>query len=387
MHFNKDIPIIHHQSKIHLMLLLVIFTTCSILIGSMTCGNIADYTTIYKPRKHVQRRPIYFSEFKLRSMIEASNGQLRQLKRDFVKSITSVYFNMKLDNEIGITSATRGETAAIASILMAEEFANIVIRKHIIQRRVTSGLKVAFLRFLSLDTLKLLTENFKSYKWLDYKTKVDLRAKFPNAKENQYVQLYNLIKLRANVRAADDIVVLTSDNMKRILKIIQWFLIEQKRGSKDLNSSQTLAMRDHVKKMLNYYMNEVFGYQQKQQEEFDKYLVPATRLSKLIGGEKEFMKEIDKIIDEECLDIDLSWDAGNLDLPPTINENMINNIERKWIPKRVLESVNEDRKVLLRYKKDIKPLVSLEPELEDVDLGGWCSNSLLKLKRSSHTFY
>lgn len=383
-------PIIRSRLLQPLLLLLIISITCSILlIDSLAYGkSVSDYNNIFKPRKHVERRPIYFSEFKLRSMIEASNGQLRQLKRDFVKSITSVYFNMKLDNEIGIESAKRGETAAIASILMAEEFANIVIRKHIIQRRVTSGLKVAFLRFLSIDTLKLLTEHFKSYKWLDYNTKVDLRERFPNAKETQYVQLYNLIKLRANARAADDILVLTSDSMKRILKIVQWFLFEQKRGgNKDLDASQLILMQNHVKKILTYYMDEVIGYQKEQQEDFDRQLIPASRLAKLVGGEREFMREIDKIIDEECLDIDLSWDAENLDLPPTINENMIKNIERKWIPNRVLESMNEDREVLLRYKRDIGSFISLESELDDVDLGGWCSNSLLKLKNSLINFF
>lgn len=384
MQSYKDIPIrCSRLLQRPLLLLIIIAITCSILlIGSIAYGkSVSDYNNIFKPRKHVEKRPIYFSEYKLRSMIEASNGQLRQLKRDFLKSITSVYFNMKLDDKIGITNARRGETAAIASILIAEEFANIAIKKHIIQRRVTSGLRVAFLRFLSIDTLKLLTENFKSYKWLDYRTKVDLRAKFPNAQETQYVQLYSLIKLRANLRAADDILVLTSNNIKRILKIVQWFLFEQRRGGKDLSDSQTIVMRDHVKKILNYYV-EIIGYQQKQLEDFDKYLAFASRLAKLIGGQREFMKEIDKIIDEECLDIDLSWDAENLELPPTINENMIINIERKWIPKRVLESLNEDREILLRFKRDIRPLVALEPELEDVDVGGWCSNSLNELNRS-----
>lgn len=397
MQSNKDIPIIGACYRWLLLptplSLVVIFATCcSLLIGStMTYGKGIDYyyandnNNQHVRKLHTSTVPVYFSEYKLRSLIEASNAELRQLKRDFIKSITSVYFNMKSDPQIGITFAKRGETAAIASVLMAEEFADIAIKKHIIQRRVTSGLKVAFLRFLPLTTLQRLIENFKSYAWLSKETKVDLRPKFSIAKEKHYVQLYTLIGLRANARAADDIMTLTSDNIKRILKTVQWFLIEQNKGAKDLNVSEAEAMRVNVAKILKFYMSQVVDHQRSCQEEFEKYLVNASGLVELVGGKKEFIRLVDNIIDEEALDIDLSEEAEKLDLPPTISEQMMNNVERKWIPKRVLESVNEDRVVLLRHKSDIKPLVGLEAELNDVDLSGWCSNSLSQVtKQFSH---
>lgn len=176
-----------------IVFLLAITTTFSQLIGVANSAGI-----VYEPAQpngsvsavdngqvgvsSSGLRPVFFSELKLRQVIQSTNYELRQLKRDFMKQMTDDYLGFKLNSKIGFERAKTGtSSAASANLLMAEEFADIVMKKHIIQRRLLTGLKLAYLKFLPMQTLVSLYRRYKSFEWLIDQTQVDLRPKFPEA--------------------------------------------------------------------------------------------------------------------------------------------------------------------------------------------------------------
>lgn len=132
-----------------------------------------------KPAKH----PVFFSELRLRSIVEQANADLRQLKRAYVEDMTNIYLPMKLDPTLGFEVARLGESQiASAQMLVAAEFGDIVKKKYVIQRRLLTGIKLAFVKFLPMNTLVRLYKRYKSFAWLKDQTQVDLRPKFPTAK-------------------------------------------------------------------------------------------------------------------------------------------------------------------------------------------------------------
>lgn len=136
-----------------------------------------------QPAPGANKHPVFFSELKLRSVVEATNADLRELKRAFMKHMTDIYLQLKLDSSLGFEVAREAKTpAASANMLMAEELAHIVIKRHIIQRRLLTGLKMAFVKFLPMPTLVKLHQKYKSYQWLANQTQVDLRPRFAQAK-------------------------------------------------------------------------------------------------------------------------------------------------------------------------------------------------------------
>lgn len=189
-----------------------------------------------------------------------------------------------------------------------------------------------------------------------------------------------MIELRARVRATDDVITLTADNIKRILKIVQLYLIEKK-PSLPVDGAELDLISHHARKILSFYNSEVIESQKLQSQAYERQLKQASSLAQSVGGEAEFLKLIDRIINAEVLDIDLNSEANSLDLPPTISESMISNVQADWIPKRVLESVDEDRELLLKNDKLVKHLASLESELSEVDVGAWSSNAALHLAK------
>lgn len=196
--------------------------------------------------------------------------------------------------------------------------------------------------------------------------------------------MYTLIDLRARLRAADDISTLTSDNMRRILRTIQWFLIERKYEQGSVNSSELYAMSKYANKMAKFYLDQVIGHEESLRKSFDLHRQGARRLFAIVGGEQEFWRFVDSVIDSEALDIHLNNEANSLEQPPTINEQMIDNIESRWIPKRVLESINEDRSGLLEDKTEIRHLVKLNQETSEIDLPSWLMKTIMYLGKTSY---
>lgn len=353
-----------------------------LLVGTLlgTTGEIVPTGTEIEG-KH----PIHYSEHQLRNLIIEVNKELLLLKRNFIKDVELNYIRIKQDKGNGFSRAIKGSTFGLAMTLMSEEFAELLVRKHIIQRRLSSGLRVLLHKLLPLRTLKYLLEKYpNSYNWLKKAEQVDLRSKFSNISNNEFIQLYKIIELRARLRAHDDVVALTDNNIKRIFKVIKWFLIDEK-AAKDIKPVQLNAMSFYAQKILAYYTKEVTERERAIQTEFMQYLQQVgENVIKSIGDEKEFLAFIDDLIDRDGLDIDLSQEATTMDLPPTINEAMIENIRKKWIPHELLNSMTEDRKVLLQAKLGIKNFVDVdEQNLDGVDNTEWCSKVSHYLSKQS----
>lgn len=259
---------------------------------------------------------------------------------------------------------------------MGEQFADIVIKSYIIKRRFLSGLKVAYVKFLPINTLKRLVEHFEAFKWLKAHSQVDLRPLFPQAKENHFVQLYSLIGLRARVRAYDDLATLCADNMRRILKLIDRFLIKRKQISY-VTEEELKALAGYANRVLNFYLEKVVEAQRSNLAAYEKQLAQAARLAAFTGGQVEFVRLLDQLIDTVALDIDLNKEATSLSLPPTISETIMANLERKWIPGELLATVEENRRILLDNKQRITSLVRLEAEWVEVDLAEKCADASL----------
>lgn len=331
----------------------------------------------------IQKHPVFFSEYKLRASIETLNKELRELKRSFMKQTNSIYLSLKLDPQIGFERASRGSLAALAATLLSEQFADIVIKRHIIERRLLTGLKVAYVKFLPLNTLKQLTDHFECFQWLKTSEQVDLRPLFPEARETELAQLYNLIGLRARVRAADDLATLTANNIKRVLNIKERFLNVDRKRINYVTNSELNQLADHTNKVLAYYLDEVIRPRQALSGVYERQLTHCKRLTNLVGGQTEFVRLLDRLIGTEVLDIDLNAEATRLSLPPTISETMMANLELKWLPSELLKAVEESRRILLDNKARIVSLVTLKADLKDLsgephfDVASKCADASL----------
>ena len=191
-------------------LLLLLTTTITVVAGLLIVGNVrcseGDGTIVSNekeaapPAKQREfkldedalssqeniwatKHPVFLSELRLRSIVEQANTDLRQLKRAYIEDMTEIYLPMKLDPTLGFEVARLGSTpAASALMLVAEEFGDIVKRKYVTQRRLLTGIKLAYVKFLPMNTLVRLYKRYKSFAWLKDQTQVDLRPKFPNAR-------------------------------------------------------------------------------------------------------------------------------------------------------------------------------------------------------------
>lgn len=134
--------------------------------------------------KEQRRRPVLQSEAKLRDVIEQTNLELRQLKRDFMQQMLDVYLRLKLHPRLGYERARDGRApAASANLLIAEEFASMAVKRHIIQRRLLAGLKLLFVKLLPMDTLvRLHRRHGPTFGWIRDQEQIDIRAPFAGAK-------------------------------------------------------------------------------------------------------------------------------------------------------------------------------------------------------------
>lgn len=194
--------------------------------------------------------------------------------------------------------------------------------------------------------------------------------------------LYSLIEARARVRAADDVIALTADGVQRILQTYQWFLIESKHG-RQVTGAQLAAMAQNAQRVTNFYIDEVVERAARQREAYLAAKQLARPLFKMYGGKKQFLQFVDEIINIEVLDIDLNAEAASLDLPPTINGPMIDNLVEKWIPTYVLKSVEEDRQVVMDRRASVMHLVRLHPEKQNANFGEWAANIASYVCRNS----
>lgn len=315
--------------------------------------------------------PVYLSERKLRSAIVNLNEDLRQLKRDFIEDATRIYLRVGQHSKVGREAAKRGRIPAIAAHLAGEEFGEILVKKHITERRLLSGLKAAFVKLLPLPTIKRLMASFQSYRWLSGSNHYDLRPRFDaDAGQLQFVQIYDVIELRARLRAADDVLSLSSDNIKRILNVAQEFLIENT-YSLDTTAPELAALAELLPQMMQYYLNQVVYARANLAKAYEQKLACIGDIAAMAGGERDFLRLVDEIVDTIGLDIDLNSDARGLELPPTINEEIIVNIERKWIPRTMLDSMKEERELLLKQRRHTKRFLQFDGDKYEDDLANW----------------
>lgn len=190
--------------------------------------------------------------------------------------------------------------------------------------------------------------------------------------EEQFKLLYTLIGLRANQRAADDVVTLTADNMQRILVVTEWFLMDRNGG---LDDHERNVLADSASKILKFYQQVILSEQRQTGQAFKGAFENSRELADHIGGNDKFIKFIDRLIDDEALDIDLNQEATALELPPTINEQMMENVREVWIPSAVLENVFQDRSILVRHKTSLRQVLQTDPDREELDLADWSANA------------
>lgn len=125
------------------------------------------------------KRAVFYSENKLRSVVQTANYDLRQLKRDFMAQMTDIYLALKMDQQVGYPAAQMNLEAGVANMLVGAEFADLVIKKFTIERRLLAGLKSAFVRFMPMESLVRLYKRYDSMAWLRHQSQCELRNKLP----------------------------------------------------------------------------------------------------------------------------------------------------------------------------------------------------------------
>lgn len=188
-------------------------------------------------------------------------------------------------------------------------------------------------------------------------------------------QLYGFIEARARVRAADDVIALTADNMQRILQTFQWLLVESKH-SQAVAGPELAALAQQADRVLGFYLEHVVEWAAALRKEYMRAKRLVRPLYDQFGGKRGLLKFVDQVINVEALDIDLSKQASKLDLPPTISKQMVANLVEKWIPGFVLKSLEEDRRLLMDKRKLVAHLVRLQPEKRHANLAEWAANVL-----------
>jgi hypothetical protein len=334
-----------------------------------------------------QRRQIHQSELSLRACVEETNLQLRQLKRDFVQHMSDLYMGFRLNPLVGYEKARRLKLyVASANVLVAEQFADMLVKRHIIERRLSTGLKLNYIKMLPMSTLANLYNRYESFEWLRYQQQVDIRPKFPGATEEELSLVYKLIGLRAQVRAAEDVLALTSDNIRRILQIAQHYFVEKKNNNKVADSNELPTFGRHIKQVLTYYLDEVVGWHARLHSLYETYLDEAKPLAKrLSANQKQDNQEaalvtfLDRLTNVEALDIGLNQEAKSYEYPPTISDEIINKLQKDWIPVFVLDSLQADRKLILTNRKRVMHLVKLDPNNQDTDLSKWSKDVYTKI--------
>jgi len=183
------------------------------------------------------------------------------------------------------------------------------------------------------------------------------------------------VEKRARLRAADDVLALTADNMQRLLQTLQWFLVESKHGPQ-ASGAQLEALARNAKRVLSFYLDQLAEWAAKQRKEYRQAKRLAADLEEQLGGRDSLLRFVDQTINLEALDIDLNVATEELSLPPTISKQMVDNLALKWMPSLVLKSVEEDRRLLIERRAQIMPLVRLDARKMDTDLGEWTANIL-----------
>lgn len=148
------------------------------------CGLLlALVATVAVPTRSAgSSRPFFHSSKQLVSGIEMANSELQNLKRQFMEQATDGYLRIKLSERVGFEGARKDRFRfALANVLMGEEFATILIKHHIIVRRMYAGLKLAFFKFLPMRVLLQLVQD-RSFDWLKNQEQINVRPKFPGAK-------------------------------------------------------------------------------------------------------------------------------------------------------------------------------------------------------------
>lgn len=182
------------------------------------------------------------------------------------------------------------------------------------------------------------------------------------------MQLYQLIELRAKVRAADDTLALSADEMRRIINTIQMGVLDRQLG---LDEDERKHMARHAGRLLEFYLERVVSPQRRLHDQFELFMERAGELVRAMGGRKRFLQFVDKTIDVEALDIDLSQAAHTLELPPTINKQMIRQSEVKWAPRLLLDLVDADRRVLMMQPALMKRLLFIDQRWAEEDVADW----------------
>lgn len=190
--------------------------------------------------------------------------------------------------------------------------------------------------------------------------------------------MYTLIELRARLRAADDTVALTSANIQRILQTAEWLLAAEP-SARLASQEQLRRLAGFASKVVRFYWAQVLEARDRLRHQYDTFMESAGPLISMAGGERQFVQLVDDIINVEALDIDLSPEATSLELPPTIMDAMINNLERKWLPPYVLKSVDDDRRLLIGVRRQVQQLVKTDPDRQDADIAKWASRVLVRL--------
>lgn len=248
---------------------------------------------------------------------------------------------------------------------MNEQFADMLIKNYVVRRRLLKGLKFAAARLLSMDTILELVRSLpKTHAWLGGESKLDLRLRFPALKSGghraQVAQsaLYELIELRARVRAANDFVALSADNIERILRAIQLYLIHDDDDDDIDSPHHSEALRAHLlafgRQMLDYYTEQardnVADLSGRYDALVDRYAdelmrpqvgapettINATRTHYAPNNVQQVRLThfLDEFINAELLDIaerQLSRAANGLPLPPTITRALVLAQAPKWI--------------------------------------------------------
>lgn len=162
--------------------------------------------------------------------------------------------------------------------------------------------------------------------------------------DDEIVNMIKLIEVRARFRTHDDVLALSTTNIKRIHQVVELYAFDRSQIYSAIIANWGLVLLE------DYYQNAL-EYQYLLADTSDKALEalnysiisPNSNSSDDDNNKSELiMNKVDGIIND-TLDIQLSAEAQRLDLPPTINEDMINNLVIAWLPEDV---VRDQRRVL-----------------------------------------
>ena len=182
--------------------------------------------------------------------------------------------------------------------------------------------------------------------------------------------MYTLIEARALLRAASDLVALTSDNLRRILQIVNDHFATGGRVS----GKRLERLAGFARLVLEHYWDNVFEWRQWLRAKYDEALDRARSIERLFGSRDELLKFIDTTIDNDVINNVLRRRQARGGLPPTISEQQIVNSQESRIPPCVLLSLQDDRRKLIENSDQVMDFIEGAKELENVNLYEWTSS-------------